>query len=76
MKKKIQRRPSEVKDRVVAEVTVNSYKFMICSTTIPSASNSLKNLLVNAGSHSSYRNQEYNDKKEEMINIFTAYVAP
>ena len=45
---------SEVKDRVVAEVTKNSEKFMICSTTIPSTSNTLKNLLVNASSHSSY----------------------
>ena len=54
---------SEVKNRVGAEVTVNSDKVMICSTTIPSTSNTLKNLLVNANSHSSYTNKEFNDKK-------------
>ena len=49
---------------------------MICSTTIPSTSNTLKNLLVNSKSHYSYTNQEFNDKKEEMITIFSAHVAP
>ena len=49
--------PYEVKDRVGAEVTVNSDKVMIFSTTIPSTSNTLKNLLVNANSHSSYTNK-------------------
>ena len=53
----LKRLPSEVKDRVGVEVTVNSDKVMICSTTIPSTSNKLKNLLVNPNSHSSYTNQ-------------------
>ena len=48
---------SEVKDRVGAEVTVNSDKVMIYSTTIPSTSNTLKNLLVIANSHSSRTNK-------------------
>ena len=48
------RLPSEVKDRVGAEVTVNSDKFMICSTKIPSTSNTLNNLLVHESSHYSY----------------------
>ena len=48
---------SEVKDRVGTEVTVNSDKVMICSTTIPYNSNILKDLLVNANSHSSYTNK-------------------
>ena len=47
---------------------------MICSTTITSTSNKLKNLLVNANSNSSYTNKYFNDKKEEIINIFSAYV--
>ena len=34
--KTLKRLPSEVKDRVGAEVTVNSDKVMICSTTISS----------------------------------------
>ena len=49
---------------------------MIFSTTIPSTSNTLKNLLVNSNYHSSYTNKEFNDKKEEMITIFSAYVTP
>ena len=53
----LKRLPSEVKDRVSSEVTVNSEKVMICYTTIPSTSNTLKNFLVNANSHSSYTNK-------------------
>ena len=53
----LKRLPSEVKDIVGAEVTVNSDKFIICSTIIPSTSNTLKNLLVNENSHSSYTNK-------------------
>ena len=68
--------PSEIKDRVGAEVTVNSEKFMICSTTLPATSNKLKNLLVNSNPHSFYTNQQFNDKKEQMITIFSTYVAP
>ena len=45
---------SEVKDRIYSEVTDNPEKFMICSTTIPSNSNTMKHLLVNASFHSSY----------------------
>ena len=74
--KNLKRLSSQVKDRVVAEVTINSDKFMPCYTTIPSTSNTLKNLLVNSNYHSTYTNQEFNDKKEEMITIFSAYVAP
>ena len=74
--KNLKRLPSQVKDRVGSEVTVNSEKFMIFSTTIPSTSNTLKNLLVNSNSHSSYTNQEFSDKKEQMITIFSTYVAP
>ena len=46
--------PNEVKFRIHAEDTDNSDKFMICSTTIPSTSNTLKNLAVNTSFHSSY----------------------
>ena len=52
-----------VKDIVGAEVTINSDKVMLCYTTIPSTSNTLKNLLFNSNYHSSYTNQEFNDKK-------------
>ena len=49
---------------------------MLCYTTIPSTSNTLKNLLFNSNYHSSYTNQEFNDKREEMITIFSTYVTP
>ena len=39
----LERLPYEIKDRVDAEVTDNSDKVMICSTAIPSTSNTLKN---------------------------------
>ena len=53
----LKRITSQVKDRVGVEVTVNSEKFMIFSTTIPSTSNTLKILSVNSNYHSSYTNQ-------------------
>ena len=46
--------PNELKDRINAEDTDNFEKVMICFTTIPSTSNTLKNLAVNKISHSSY----------------------
>ena len=49
---------------------------MICYTTIPSTSNTLKNLLVNSNCHSSYTNKKFNDKKEQMITIFSTYITP
>ena len=54
IKKNLERLPSEIKDRIGAEVTYNSDKVIICSTRIPSTSNKLKNLLVNSSSHYSY----------------------
>ena len=53
----LKRLPSQVKDIVGAEVTSNSDKVMICYTTIPFTSNTLKNLLVNSNYHLSYTNQ-------------------
>ena len=49
---------------------------MLCYTTIPSTSNTLMNLLVNSNYHYSYTNREFNDKKEEIITIFSTFVAP
>ena len=46
--------PTEVKQRIHAEDTDISDKFMICSTTILSTSKTLKNLAVDTGFHSSY----------------------
>ena len=49
--------PYQVKYRVGAEVSVNSDLVMLFHTTIPSTSNTLKNLLVNSNYNSSYNNQ-------------------
>ena len=49
---------------------------MICTTTIPSTSNTLKNLVVSKGFHSSYIRIGFNDEKDMIINIFGAYVEP
>ena len=49
--------PSEVKYRVGAEVAVNTDLVMLCFTTIPSTSNTLKNLVINSNYHSSYSTQ-------------------
>ena len=35
----------------------------------------MKNLLVNSNYHYSYTNREFNDKKEQMITIFSTNVA-
>ena len=68
--------PSQVKDRFGAEVAFNSDLVMLCYTTIPSTSNTLKNLLVKSNYHSSYNNQEFNNKKEQLSTIFSTYVTP
>ena len=72
----LEKPPSEIRDIIGAEVTENSEKAMICSTAITSTSNTLKNLLVIASYHYSYIQKLFNDKKEDIINIFSAYVAP
>ena len=46
--------PNEVKDRVYAEETENSDKFMTFTTTIPYTSNTPKNLAVKKSFYSSY----------------------
>ena len=74
--KQFRKLPSEIEDRIDADVTDNSDKVTICSTTISSTSNTLNKLLVNTSPSSSYIQKQFNDKKEEIINILSAYVAP
>ena len=52
--------PSQVEEKIGAEVAVNSDLVMLFYTNIPSTSNTLKNL---SNYHSSYTNQEFNTKK-------------
>ena len=54
--------PLEVKDRLGAEVAVDTYLVMLYFTTITSTSNTLKNLFVNSNYHSSYNTQQFNTK--------------
>ena len=68
--------PNDVKQRIHAEETYDSDKVMTCINTIPSTSNTLKNLVVNKSLHSPYIQTELNDKKEMIIKIFSAYVVP
>ena len=68
--------PLLVKERVGAEVKVNTDLVMIFYTTITSTSNTLKNLVISLNYHSSYSTQEFNTKKEQMRNIFNTYVTP
>ena len=58
------------------QVTDNSDKVMICSTTIPSTSKKMKNLLVNESLHSSYIQKKITDKNDMIINIFSSYIEP
>ena len=68
--------PNEVKQRIHSEHTGNSDKVMTCTTAIPPTSNTLKILAVNKSFHSSYIQREFNDKKDMIINIFSAYFVP
>ena len=68
--------PPEVKEIIDAEVTDNSEKVMVCSTTVTSTSNTPKNLLLNKSFRSSYIQNEFDDRKEYIIYIFSVYVEP
>ena len=68
--------PIEVKERIHAEETESSDKVMTCTKRIPSTSNTQNNLAVNKSFDSSYIRREFNDKKDMIINIFSAYVEP
>ena len=54
--------PNEVKQIIHAEGTDNSDYVMTCINTIPSASNTLNNLLLNKSLHSSYIQKQLNEK--------------
>ena len=49
---------------------------MTCVNIIPPTSKTTKNFAVNNSLYSSYIKTEFNDKKEMIINIFSAYVVP
>ena len=68
--------PVRVKDRVGAELKVNSDLVMLCYTTITSTSNTLKNLFTSKDYHSSYSTDNFNDQTEAMDILFSTYVTP
>ena len=68
--------PNELKQRIHEEDKDNYDKVMTCTITIPSTSNTLKNLTVNKSFHYSYIKIKFNYKKETIINIFSEYLEP
>ena len=66
----------KVKDRVGAELKVNTDLVMLCHTTITSTSYTLKNLYIGRDYHSSYSTDNYNDQKESMDRLFSTYITP
>ena len=72
----LEKLPNDVKQRINAEETNNPDKVMTFINKIPSTSNTLKNFMVNKSSHYSYIQTEFNDKKEMIIKILSAYVLP
>ena len=57
--------PLLVKDRVVAEVKVNSDLVMLCYITITSTSYTLKNLYISKDYHSYYSTEHFNTEKKQ-----------
>ena len=68
--------PVRVKDRVDAELKVNSDLVMLFYTTITSTSNTLKNLFISKDYNSSYSTDNFNNQKEAMEKLFSTYVTP
>ena len=68
--------PVRVKDRVGAELKVNTYLVMLCYTTITSTSNTLKDSYISQDYHSSYSTDNFNNQTEAMYRLFSTYVTP
>ena len=72
----IHKPPILVKQRVGAEVKVNSDLVMLCYTSVISTSNTLKNLVIGSNYRSSYSTKTFNTEKEEMSILFSTYATP
>ena len=70
MMKIIIKKTKNVKDRVGAELEVNTDLVMLYHTTITSISSTLKNLYIGKDYHSSYSTDNYNDNKEVTDRLF------
>ena len=68
--------PVRVKDRVGAELKVNSDLVMLCYTTISYTSSTLKNLFISRDYHSSYSTDNCNNQTEATDRLFITYVTP
>ena len=64
------------KQRIHAEETHDSDYIMTFNTTINFISNTLNNLLSHSSLHYSYIQTKYNDKEENINNIFSTYFEP
>ena len=72
----LKKNPEKVKERVGAELEVNTDLVMLCHTIITSTSYTLKNLNIGRDYHSSYSTDNYNDHKEAMDRLFSKYITP
>ena len=68
--------PENVKERVGAEMEMNTNLVMICHTTITSTSYTLKNLYIGKDCHSLYLTDDYNDQTKAMERLFSTYITP
>ena len=68
--------PIRVKDRVGAELKVNSYLVMLYYTDITSTSNTLKNLFISKDYHSSYSTDNFKNQTEAMDRLCITYFTP
>ena len=66
----------KAKERVGAELEVNTDLVMLCNTTTTSISSTLKDLYIGKDYHSFYSTENYNDNKEAMDRLFSTYITP
>ena len=71
-----EKKTEPVKERVGAELEVNTDLVMLCHTTLTSTSSTLENLYIGKDYHSFYSTENYNDHKEAMDRLFSTYITP
>ena len=70
------KKTEKVKEKVGAELEVNTDLVMLCHTTITSTSYKLKNLYIGKDYHSFYSTENYNYQTEAMDRLFSKYITP
>ena len=72
----LKKNPVKVKDRVGAQLKLNTDLVMLCHTTITSTSYTLKNLYISRDYHSSYSTDNFNNQTQPMDRLFSTYITP